>query len=479
MGKIKLLLSMTMTALFVGLMFLTSYIAIRRQAMDAQYDNDQRNIRRRLLLPSILMTDPKTIEQKVDTTTIAQHQQFPWDYNVMGNYQNNRVYSMNTKQHEVHRGMGSYQNPTTIKLFLPNILFLGAQKSGSTSISQWLFEGGVCQAHTYEGDPEYFAKEVHFFDKVDRYEQGMQFYSQRFLHCQRPDIDLTMDATPDYLTFPDRIIEGYTKANALDTLKVMFIVREPVSRELSLYNHAHYYNKDLPPTFEEYAEVTLKERISNPKKVEHHHGKYIDHLKKLASAISRDRILVLSYDEVKADPEKVQWRIEQFIGREVPGGLQTLNSHSSVKKQTGVSEHAMQVLQPLFEAKNQELYQFLNDNPGPWMEQHPFPPFQYSRRRRLWSPKLIADPKTVEQADRETHYDDNESIRNRISFNGGTINLRHEVNEQHPTVDIPGLPNLLLLGAQKSGSTSVSFCYLVFSIYMRLNIHSSPPHHSI
>ena len=108
------------------------------------------------------------------------------------------------------------------------------------------------------------------------------------------------------------------------------------------------------------------------------------------------------------------------------------------------------------------------------MEQHPFPPFQYSRRRRLWSPKLIADPKTVEQADRETHYDDESIHPTQIQFNGGT-----EVNEQHPTVDIPGLPNLLLLGAQKSGSTSVSFCYLVFSIYMRLNIHSSPPHHSI
>jgi hypothetical protein len=136
----------------------------------------------------------------------------------------------------------------------------------------------------------------------------------------------------------------------------------------------------------------------------------------------------------------------------------------------------MQVLGPLFEVKNQELYQFLSDKPGPWMEQHPFPQFQYSRRRRLWSPKLIADPKTVEQADRETHYE-NESIRNWISqiqFNGGT-----EVNEQHLTVDIPGLPNLLLLGAQKSGSTSVSFCYLVFSIYAALYIHSSPPHHSI
>ena len=102
----------------------------------------------------------------------------------------------------------------------------------------------------------------------------------------------------------------------------------------------------------------------------------MDHLKKLSSFISRDRILVLSYDEVKTDPEKVQWRIEQFIGREIPGEIRKLNAHDSAKKQTGVSEHAMQVLGPLFEVKNLELYQFLNDKPGPWMEQHPFPQFQ-------------------------------------------------------------------------------------------------------
>ena len=54
-----------------------------------------------------------------------------------------------------------------------------------------------------------------------------------------------MDATPDYLTYPERIYETYSQANALPTLKVMLVIREPVSRELSLYNHAHAYNNKI------------------------------------------------------------------------------------------------------------------------------------------------------------------------------------------------------------------------------------------
>ena len=99
----------------------------------------------------------------------------------------------------------------------------------------------------------------------------MEFYAQRYQHCLNPNT-IRLDATPDYLTFPERIIESYTEANALDTVKFMVVLREPVSRELSLYNHAHYYNKDLPQTFEEYAETKLLLRLTNPNMVNHHTG---------------------------------------------------------------------------------------------------------------------------------------------------------------------------------------------------------------
>ena len=137
-----------------------------------------------------------------------------------------------------------------------------------------------------------------------------------------------MDATPDYLTYPERIYETYSQVskNALSTLKVMLVIREPVSRELSLYNHAHAYNNNIASTFEEYAEV-LVERLSNQNKVKHQTGFYVDHIKKFNSFLSRDQILILSYHEVKTNPDRAQWRIEQFLGQQFEGELPRYNTH--------------------------------------------------------------------------------------------------------------------------------------------------------
>ena len=44
---------------------------------------------------------------------------------------------------------------------------------------------------------------------------------------------------------------------------------------------------------------------------------------------------------------------------------------SSAHKEKVVSERAWNLLGPVFAPKNRELYQYLEDYPGPWMEQRP------------------------------------------------------------------------------------------------------------
>eukprot|EP00584_Thalassiosira_punctigera_P008699 CAMPEP_0172540804 /NCGR_PEP_ID=MMETSP1067-20121228/11732_1 /TAXON_ID=265564 ORGANISM="Thalassiosira punctigera, Strain Tpunct2005C2" /NCGR_SAMPLE_ID=MMETSP1067 /ASSEMBLY_ACC=CAM_ASM_000444 /LENGTH=348 /DNA_ID=CAMNT_0013326721 /DNA_START=153 /DNA_END=1199 /DNA_ORIENTATION=+ len=261
-----------------------------------------------------------------------------------------------------------------LQLALPNILFIGAQKAGSTSVSTWLFRGGVCRAEIFADEPIYFGKEVHFFDKKARYDRGVEFYARRFQHCLvSGNTEFIMDATPDYLTYPTRIAEVYANAGpeALSKLKLMVILREPISRELSLYNHMIFYGHE-GLTFEQHA-VSIRKGKGNPHWVST--GKYVNHLKKFASFLSREQILVLSYDEVRTDPKKTQWRIQQFLGGEFPGELETLNTHENPNKLRVVSPKARKVLGRMFEKKNEELYEFLETNPGPWMEQRPFPRF--------------------------------------------------------------------------------------------------------
>ncbi len=73
---------------------------------------------------------------------------------------------------------------------------------------------------------------------------------------------------------------------------------------------------------------------------------------------------------------KIQWRIEQFLGGKFNGKLPMSNTQSSSGKVKVVSDNAREILDEYFEEKNEELYQFLEENPGPWMEQRPFPHFQ-------------------------------------------------------------------------------------------------------
>lgn len=56
-------------------------------------------------------------------------------------------------------GESDVQNHRAVKqLLLPNVLYLGVQKSGTTSVSHWLFRNGVCQPAAFPGEPAYFNK---------------------------------------------------------------------------------------------------------------------------------------------------------------------------------------------------------------------------------------------------------------------------------------------------------------------------------
>jgi hypothetical protein len=63
------------------------------------------------------------------------------------------------------RDSNEEETPRTI---LSNMLLVGAQKAGSTAIANSLFDNGVCHPQVFEGEPEYFGKEVPFFNQKHR-----------------------------------------------------------------------------------------------------------------------------------------------------------------------------------------------------------------------------------------------------------------------------------------------------------------------
>ena len=242
-----------------------------------------------------------------------------------------------------------------------------------------------------------------------------------------------MDATPETLLHADRVHEFYTKVrpDLVPKLKLIVILRDPIEREMSLYNHKKqeyvkangeellgewassvaFPNNGTVMTFDQYATKMVSKYVSE--RYLDATVKYVDHLRTWISFFTREQLLVLNYDEVHLNPDVIQLRIRAFLEEPLIGGLVSENN-------TIVSSATRRELEPIFQEKNEELYDFLDNVPGrPWMEQYPFPHFSAS-----------GDKKAV-------------------------VQRRVKDNKSNQTEE-PALPNVLLIGAQKAGATRVS-----------------------
>jgi hypothetical protein len=282
---------------------------------------------------------------------------------------------------------------------LPCVQLIGVQKAGTSSIADWLFDhGGFRRPRIVDaGEPSYYTKEVHFFDDGRRYHQGVPFYAERFRRDVSSDSALTMDATPDTFQFASRVRQTYDAAQGdqAENLKIMVILREPVSRELSLYNHLVFDCNTLDASertswhdqvlnddgsilsFDDFVQnvsIPALLRDDGPG-MSTRHGLYANHLARWFHFFDRRQILVMSYDELQHNPRRLQERIQSFLGIDVPGELQRSNSNDHDHKVRVPSETGKSALNEIFCPHNERLYRLLEEHRGPPEEQKPFPRF--------------------------------------------------------------------------------------------------------
>lgn len=198
-----------------------------------------------------------------------------------------------------------------------DFIIIGAQRSGTTSLYNYIISHpNVSPARN---------KEVHFFDI--NYENGIDWYWKQFTSLSQKYADnekpITGESTPYYLFHPlapKRIFKHLPK------IKLIVLLRNPVDRAYSHYNHAiRVGNESL--SFEEAIKIEPERLREEEQKVLDGknsptyqrlsylaRGVYAEHLERYLELFQKEQFLILKYEDFFASPQQYLNKVFSFLG---------------------------------------------------------------------------------------------------------------------------------------------------------------------
>ena len=177
---------------------------------------------------------------------------------------------------------------------LPNFLVIGAMKAGTTSLYHYL------SAH-----PEIFMpkiKEVDFFTEELNWGRGFDWYERQFAPAA-PDVVALGEAStsytkhPRYKGVPERI------ATHLPKVKLVYVVRDPIERIRSHYQHNAALGDERRPIDEAV--------VDNPIYVDY--SRYAMQIERYLQCFSREQLLVITSEALLHDRRPTVRAVYEFL----------------------------------------------------------------------------------------------------------------------------------------------------------------------
>lgn len=256
---------------------------------------------------------------------------------------------------EYHQFTGSLRG-------LPSVLIIGAQKGGTTSLFNYLVQ-----------HPEVLPslrKEVHYFDF--NYDRDVNWYRAHFPYThQLRRGALSLDASPYYLVHP---LVPQRVAQLLPNAKLVAVLRNPVDRALSHYQHEVRGGRE-PLSFVEAIERERErlggeeERLRNDPSYysySHHRysytlrGLYVEQLRRWTEHFPRSQLLILQSEALFRAPADATARVQEFLGLP-PHRLQLKRPFVPVSYDRQMPPELRTKLVNYFEPYNRDLYQWLGE----------------------------------------------------------------------------------------------------------------------
>jgi hypothetical protein len=244
---------------------------------------------------------------------------------------------------------------------LPDVVILGAQKSGTTSLHGYLVQ--------HPGVVEPLRKEVHYFDV--NYGRGEAWYRAHFGRTGEPGLNL--DSSPYYLYHP--AVPRRLKA-LLPDARLIILLRDPVRRAYSHYWHERGKGREKLG-FEEaiaaepgrlgQSETQLADG-SLERSHEHQHfsylarGRYAEQLERWIALFPREQFLILRFEDLARDPLGVLNKTLVFLDLP-PVGSVSLEARNT-RKYPPMAEATAARLRAYFEPHDRRLERLLGQTMG-------------------------------------------------------------------------------------------------------------------
>ncbi|MGH1421207.1 MAG: sulfotransferase family protein [Hyphomonas sp.] len=182
----------------------------------------------------------------------------------------------------------------TQPLLLPDFIIIGAMKSGTTTLYRYLAEHPEINMSR--------DKETDFFVAEKNWGQGLEWYSSQFTseQCTRGEASPNYTKCRDFPGVPERI------AKTCPDTRLIFIVRDPVKRAKSQFQHS-FIMGELDPDMADFHNSHEYHHIMDASHYARQLEAYLIHFK-------LEQILILDFEEMIKDPQAALNEITAHIG---------------------------------------------------------------------------------------------------------------------------------------------------------------------
>ncbi len=187
---------------------------------------------------------------------------------------------------------------------LPDVYIIGAQKSGTTTLYDW-----ISQHPQIYGDP--LAKDFPFFSQDSLYKKGPKELAK-----------FSKGAKPDQLILGGEVNAMFVKYGAkrlyetIPKAKLIAILRNPIDRAYSAYCYAVerlLENRSFEKAINDELAGCNYSWFDSMQKDYLKHGLYAQQLKSILKYFSKEQIFVIIFEEWKKEPIKIMRNLFKFL----------------------------------------------------------------------------------------------------------------------------------------------------------------------